>query len=165
MTEPDFIINDFSEAQVVVNRYLSLFYNKYNMSKIQYFKILYVPGSKRDLWEIEGKLILKKLYITEFIIFKLQIDPENSRIMGHFFDIEASINLLFNYFLIFIGLSLIICNIVFLFLTDINSIYGFSIETFSLTLNIIGFLIIIYSLINYFARVRKINSSTARATW
>jgi len=51
---------------------------------IKFTRTWYVTGAKRDLWEVEGDVTLKKgIFTKEVRHFKYQIDPETGRVIAY----------------------------------------------------------------------------------
>ena len=75
-------INDAEKAQAAAKRYLAAQFGADRIKSTTYSKSWYTQGSMRDLWEVEGDVILKKgRFGKETIRFKLQVDPSTGSVI------------------------------------------------------------------------------------
>jgi len=76
-------ISDASAAQAAARRHLEAHFGPGRIKEIRFTKTWYSPGKTRDVWEIEGIVVLKKgLFSKEERSFSMQIDPETGRVIS-----------------------------------------------------------------------------------
>ena len=76
-------IEDARSAQAAVRRYLISQYGKGRINNINFSRAWYQTGSKRDVWEVEGDVVLKKRWLRkEEHHFKFQVDPDTGRVIA-----------------------------------------------------------------------------------
>jgi hypothetical protein len=76
-------IEDAVSAQAAARRHLEALYGADRVLNVKFSRTWYATGSKRDVWEVEGFVIIKKgLFGKEVKHFKYQIDPESGRVIA-----------------------------------------------------------------------------------
>jgi hypothetical protein len=76
-------IEDATSAQAAARRHLEAHYGADKILDIRFTRTWYATGAKRDLWEVEGDVKLKKgVFTKEVRHFKYQIDPETGRVIA-----------------------------------------------------------------------------------
>lgn len=77
-------VEDAGEAQAAAVRYLNAQFGKNKVKDVSFSKAWYKTGAQRDIWEVEGDVLLKKgLLGKETKHFKFQIDPETGRVIAY----------------------------------------------------------------------------------
>ncbi|RLF18786.1 MAG: hypothetical protein DRZ82_07650 [Thermoprotei archaeon] len=70
-------------AQQVATSYLKKLYGKMKISQVRFTRIWFTTYGTRDVWEVEGVVILKRGMLSkETRNFRLQLDPLTGRIIG-----------------------------------------------------------------------------------
>jgi len=90
-------ISDANSAQTAVEKHLKVQYGADKIQDITYSKTKYFTGAVKDVWEIEGEVIIKTgtferktmRFRRAKIRFKLQIDPITGSLVG-LDDLKAS---------------------------------------------------------------------------
>jgi hypothetical protein len=76
-------VGDATSAQAAARRHLEAHYGANRILNVRFSRTWYATGSKRDVWEVEGDVTLKKgLFGKEVKHFKFQIDPETGRVIA-----------------------------------------------------------------------------------
>jgi hypothetical protein len=76
-------IEDATSAQAAARRHLEALYGADRVLNVKFSRTWYATGSKRDVWEVEGDITIKKgLFGKEVKHFKFQIDPESGRVIA-----------------------------------------------------------------------------------
>lgn len=79
-------ITDATGAETAVRRHLESQHGK-KLADLQLRKCWYSIGAARDVWDVEGIVILKKgMFGKEQRVFKYQIDPASGAIIGFEFE-------------------------------------------------------------------------------
>lgn len=77
-------VEDASDAQQAAIRYLNKQFGKDKVNDVSFSKAWYNTGAQRDIWEVEGDVMLKKgIFSKEARHFKLQIDPQTARVIAY----------------------------------------------------------------------------------
>ena len=77
-------VDDATDAQQAAIRYLNKQFGKSKVQDVSFSRAWYKTGAQRDIWEVEGDLLLKKsLFSKETRHFKLQIDPTTARVIAY----------------------------------------------------------------------------------
>ena len=77
-------VEDAGGAQAAVIRYLNAQFGKNKVQDVSFSKAWYRTGAQRDIWEVEGDVVLKRgLFSSETKHFKFQIDPEAGRVIAY----------------------------------------------------------------------------------
>jgi hypothetical protein len=75
-------VGDATSAQAAARSHLEALYGD-RVLNVKFSRTWYATGSKRDVWEVEGFVILKKgLFGKEVKHFKFQIDPDSGRVIA-----------------------------------------------------------------------------------
>lgn len=86
----DLQIPDANEAKLVAKDHLRDQLPTAEIQKLAFTKVWFREQTRRDLWEVEGKVEMKKgILSSEVLSFKMQVDAETGNIMG--FDRRKSI--------------------------------------------------------------------------
>ena len=76
-------VEDATSAQAAARRHLEALYGVNRILNVTFSRAWYATGSKRDVWEVEGDVTLKRgLFGKEVKHFKFQIDPESGRVIA-----------------------------------------------------------------------------------
>jgi hypothetical protein len=76
-------IEDATSAQSAARRHLEAHYGADKIVNVRFTRSWYATGAKRDLWEVEGDVTLKKsMFSKEVRHFKFQIDPDSGRVIA-----------------------------------------------------------------------------------
>jgi len=76
-------VDDAISAQAAAKRHLEAHFGADKVISIRFTRAWYTPGARRDLWEVEGDVIVKKgMFSREVRHFKFQIDPETARVIA-----------------------------------------------------------------------------------
>ena len=76
-------VEDATSAQAAVRRHLEAHYGADKIVEVKFTRTWYATGAKRDLWEVEGDVKIKKgIFGKEIRHFKYQIDPETGRVIA-----------------------------------------------------------------------------------
>ena len=79
----EFKVEDATSAQAAARRHLEAYYGADRVRNVRFTRTWYVAGAKRDVWEVEGDVELKKgVFGKEYRHFKCQIDPETGRVIA-----------------------------------------------------------------------------------
>jgi hypothetical protein len=77
-------VGDAGQAQAAARRYLTAQFGSKNIKEVSFSKSWYTPGAQKDIWEVEGELIVKKGWFgKEEVHFKFQIDPATGRVIAY----------------------------------------------------------------------------------
>ena len=77
-------INDASGAQAAAKRYLLSQFGADKLKAVSFTRAWYTIGSQRDVWEVEGDLVVKTGWFSkEQMHFRFQIDPETGRVIAY----------------------------------------------------------------------------------
>lgn len=77
-------VGDAGQAQAAARRYLTAQFGSKNIKEVSFSKSWYTPGAQKDIWEVEGDLIVKKGWFgKEEVHFKFQIDPVTGRVIAY----------------------------------------------------------------------------------
>lgn len=75
---------DASSAQAAAKRYLAAQFGSNRIKEVTFSKSWYTPGAQKDIWEVEGDLVVKKGWFgKEEVHFKFQIDPATGRVIAY----------------------------------------------------------------------------------
>jgi hypothetical protein len=76
-------VRDAGSAQAAARRFLAAHFGADKLKRIVFSKTWYTQGAQKDLWEVEGDVVLKRRWIgKENVHFKFQVDPETGRIIA-----------------------------------------------------------------------------------
>lgn len=83
-------ISDANSAQTAVEKHLKVRYGADKIQDITYLKTKYFTGAVKDVWEVEGEILIKTgtferktmRFRRAIIRFKLQIDPITGGVLG-----------------------------------------------------------------------------------
>jgi len=77
-------VEDAGSAQMAVKRYLASQFGEKKVKDVRFSRAWYTPGSQKDVWEVEGDVVLQKgLFGKEELHFKFQIDPGTGRVIAY----------------------------------------------------------------------------------
>jgi hypothetical protein len=77
-------VEDAISAQGAARRYLAAQFGQNKVKEVSFSRAWYVAGAQRDVWEVEGDVLVKKSWFSkEQVHFKFQIDPETGRVIAY----------------------------------------------------------------------------------
>lgn len=77
-------VKDAGSAQAAARRYLAAQFGSNNVKEVSFSKSWYTPGAQKDIWEVEGDVVVKKGWFgKEEVHFKFQIDPITGRVIAY----------------------------------------------------------------------------------
>lgn len=77
-------VEDAMSAQASAKRYLIAQFGQGKVKDISFTRAWYSTGARRDIWEVEGDVLVKKGWFgKESVHFKFQIDPETARVIAY----------------------------------------------------------------------------------
>jgi hypothetical protein len=77
-------VEDALSAQAAARRYLASQFGQGRVKDVSFSRAWYVAGARRDVWEVEGDVMVKKGWFgKEQVHFKFQIDPETGRVIAY----------------------------------------------------------------------------------
>jgi hypothetical protein len=77
-------VGDAGSAQAAARRYLASQFGSNKIKEVSFSRAWYTPGSQKDIWEVEGDVVVKKGWFgKESVHFKFQIDPATGRVIAY----------------------------------------------------------------------------------
>jgi len=77
-------VEDAGGAQAAARRYLVAQFGQDKILDVSFSKVWFSTGTLRDVWEVEGNLVVRKRWIDkDHLHFKFQIDPETGRVIAY----------------------------------------------------------------------------------
>ena len=76
-------VEDAGGAQVSAKRFLAAQFGSNKVKDVSFSKVWYATGAQRDVWEVEGDVVVKTGWFSkETIHFKFQVDPASGRVIA-----------------------------------------------------------------------------------
>jgi hypothetical protein len=77
-------IEDAGGAQASAKRFLAAQFGVNNVKEVTFSKAWYATGAHRDVWEVEGDVVVKTGWLTkETIHFSFQVDPATGKVIAY----------------------------------------------------------------------------------
>lgn len=77
-------VEDAGGAQAAAKRHLVSQFGANKLKQVSFSRAWYTVGAQRDVWEVEGDLVVKKGWFgKEDLHFRFQIDPETGRVIAY----------------------------------------------------------------------------------
>jgi hypothetical protein len=76
-------VEDAGGAQVSAKRFLAVQFGANKVKDVSFSKVWYATGAQRDVWEVEGDVVVKTgLFSKETVHFKFQVDPASGKVIA-----------------------------------------------------------------------------------
>ncbi len=82
-TVSDISVEDAGGAQTSAKRFLADQFGSKKVKGVSFSKSWYATGAQRDIWEVEGDVVVKTGWFSkETIHFKFQVDPASGKVIA-----------------------------------------------------------------------------------
>jgi hypothetical protein len=76
-------VEDAGGAQASAKRFLAAQFGLNKMKDVNFSKAWYATGVQRDIWEVEGDVVVKTGWFSkETVHFKLQVNPASGKVIA-----------------------------------------------------------------------------------
>ncbi len=76
-------IEDAGGAQASAKRFLAAQFGPKKVKEVSFSKAWYSTGAQRDVWEVEGDVVVKTGWFSkETVHFRFQVDPASGKVIA-----------------------------------------------------------------------------------
>jgi len=76
-------VEDAGGAQTSAKQFLANQFGPKKVKEVSFSKVWYATGAQRDVWEVEGDVVVKTgLFSKETVHFKFQVDPASGKVIA-----------------------------------------------------------------------------------
>jgi hypothetical protein len=77
------MVEDAGGAQDSAKRFLAIQFGSNKVKGVSFSKVWYAAGAQRDVWEVEGDVVVKTGWFSkETIHFRFQVDPTTGNVIA-----------------------------------------------------------------------------------
>lgn len=76
-------VEDAGGAQASAKRFLAAQFGPNKVKEVSFSKAWYATGAQRDVWEVEGDVVVKTGWFSkETVHFRFQVDPTSGKVIA-----------------------------------------------------------------------------------